>query len=510
MRIRVPSTIKAGEIVKVRTLVIHPMEIVEREGRQARRQEVPLHHQGGRHVPREAGRAVRDHQSISENPFFAFAFTATDPGQLRVTFLDTHGGKYEGTADIKFAERAGSRRAPALALLVWRSLARRAGLRRGAGDAAERPTPRRPAWTSRAIPEARGDVRTLPDGKREAVRYPGWTTQDFGAFRTYAYGDARPEPPVQRATLPAGRRGDPKKGRALFLSRAKGPCTGCHLVPGDDVWPAGSVGPDLSTYRRPQASATSTSTCTSTIRASLFPQTIDAAVGRGGRAHARGDRRTSSAFLQTLEGPGAAGEGRRAQPVHARAGPSASATTSIRPTTRRCCWPRAPSALWSERGPARQGVRRLPRRRPDAAMKGVATRYPRFVTKYGRVMSHRGLPRPCTGPRRRGARFPRRARQPRHGDADQDGVQRHAGAVDLASPETRGRARPRARRRSTSAWASATTRAPTATRRRRAADKFLGGRLLADVERRAHPPLPDVAHEPEPTCGTCASACSGA
>jgi len=28
---------------------------------------------------------------------------ATEPGPLKVTFLDTHGGKYEGTADIKFA-----------------------------------------------------------------------------------------------------------------------------------------------------------------------------------------------------------------------------------------------------------------------------------------------------------------------------------------------------------------------------------------------------------------------
>ena len=39
----------------------------------------------------------------------------------------------------------------------------------------------------------------------------------------------------------------PRKGRALFLDRQKGPCTGCHLVPGNDVWPAGNVGPDLST-----------------------------------------------------------------------------------------------------------------------------------------------------------------------------------------------------------------------------------------------------------------------
>ena len=104
-----------------------------------------------------------------------------------------------------------------------------------------------PAWTSRAIPEARGEVRVGPDGKRTAVRYKGWTTRDFGAFRTYAYDDTRPEPPVQKTVMAAGVVGDPARGRALFLDRQKAPCTGCHLVPGDDVWPAGSVGPDLST-----------------------------------------------------------------------------------------------------------------------------------------------------------------------------------------------------------------------------------------------------------------------
>src|SRR2546428_420549 len=104
-----------------------------------------------------------------------------------------------------------------------------------------------PKWASRAIPEARGDVRVLPDGRRVALRYRGWTTRDFDRSRTYAYDDVRPEPSVQRVMMPDGVTGDPAKGRALFLDRTKGPCTGCHLVPGDDVWPAGSVGPDQST-----------------------------------------------------------------------------------------------------------------------------------------------------------------------------------------------------------------------------------------------------------------------
>ena len=56
------------------------------------------------------------------------------------------------------------------------------------------------------------------------------------------------------ASLPPPRRscprvaGDAAKGRRLFLDRNLGPCTGCHLIQGEDVWPAGSVGPDLSAY----------------------------------------------------------------------------------------------------------------------------------------------------------------------------------------------------------------------------------------------------------------------
>ena len=69
-----------------------------------------------------------------------------------------------------------------------------------------------PAWTTRAIPEARGDVRTVASGKREAVRYPGWTKTDFQKFRTYAYADTRGDLPVQRAPMPSGVTGDARRG----------------------------------------------------------------------------------------------------------------------------------------------------------------------------------------------------------------------------------------------------------------------------------------------------------
>jgi thiosulfate oxidation carrier complex protein SoxZ len=104
VRIRVPSSIKPGDVVRARSLVIHPMERVERgtDGKIIQKN----YHYINKVVVTYLGKTVVSFdttQSVSENPFFAFTFRATDPGQLKVTFMDTHGGKYEGTADIKFA-----------------------------------------------------------------------------------------------------------------------------------------------------------------------------------------------------------------------------------------------------------------------------------------------------------------------------------------------------------------------------------------------------------------------
>src|SRR5262249_61290705 len=92
VRIRVPSSIKAGDIVKVRSLIIHPMERIERDAQ-------------GKIIDKKynfidkvavtyLGKPVLSFdttQSVSENPFFSFAFKATDPGQLTVGFTGTTG-----------------------------------------------------------------------------------------------------------------------------------------------------------------------------------------------------------------------------------------------------------------------------------------------------------------------------------------------------------------------------------------------------------------------------------
>jgi len=104
VRLRVPSSIKAGDVIHVRCLVIHPMERIERD-------------KAGKIIDKKyqyidtvtvtyLGKTVVTFdttQSVSENPFFAFAVKATDPGKLTVAFHDTHGQKYEGSVDIAFS-----------------------------------------------------------------------------------------------------------------------------------------------------------------------------------------------------------------------------------------------------------------------------------------------------------------------------------------------------------------------------------------------------------------------
>ncbi len=102
VRIRVPSPVSKGEVVTVRTLVTHPMEIVERkEGKVVEKNynfvyKVVATYNGKQILE------VETTQSISQNPLFAFPLKVNEPGTLKISFTDTHGQTYEGTAEIKF------------------------------------------------------------------------------------------------------------------------------------------------------------------------------------------------------------------------------------------------------------------------------------------------------------------------------------------------------------------------------------------------------------------------
>lgn len=100
VKLAVSGRVRRGSVARVRALVIHPHERVER--------------QGGRSVDRNyrfvnrivvtyLGREIAEIEpstAVSENPTFTIPFRVTETGPLKVTFFDSHGVKFEGTAEV--------------------------------------------------------------------------------------------------------------------------------------------------------------------------------------------------------------------------------------------------------------------------------------------------------------------------------------------------------------------------------------------------------------------------
>jgi sulfur oxidation c-type cytochrome SoxA/sulfur oxidation c-type cytochrome SoxX len=103
-------------------------------------------------------------------------------------------------------------------------------------------------WQSRATPESKGSVVEI-DGKRQQIRY-GWggfarISENYEQWPSHSYSDTVRYPAPTKAVMPAGLVGDPEKGKEIFKSRKKGPCTACHTIQDADAWPLGNVGFDL-------------------------------------------------------------------------------------------------------------------------------------------------------------------------------------------------------------------------------------------------------------------------
>ena len=102
--IRLPSSIKQGDVIRVRTLVIHPMELVQRDkqGKIIQRSYHFIHSMAVAFNGKEIMRAEMT-QAVSQNPSFTFPLKVDRPGRLTVTYADTTEKTYEGNAEIKFS-----------------------------------------------------------------------------------------------------------------------------------------------------------------------------------------------------------------------------------------------------------------------------------------------------------------------------------------------------------------------------------------------------------------------
>lgn len=102
--VRLPSTIRPGEVIRVRTLVIHPMELVQRDkqGQIIARNYNFIYVMTVSFNGKEVLRSEMT-QAVSQNPNFTFPLKVERPGKLTVAFADTNGKTYEGHAEIRFS-----------------------------------------------------------------------------------------------------------------------------------------------------------------------------------------------------------------------------------------------------------------------------------------------------------------------------------------------------------------------------------------------------------------------
>ena len=96
------GAVKAGEDVRVKTLIKHPMESGLRKNKETG-EPIPAHfietvtaEYGGKTV-------MSAHWSgaVSKNPFFSFTMKAVASGPVTVTWKDNKGQEFSGSADIK-------------------------------------------------------------------------------------------------------------------------------------------------------------------------------------------------------------------------------------------------------------------------------------------------------------------------------------------------------------------------------------------------------------------------
>lgn len=102
VRIFVPPKVMASGPIRIRTLITHPMDPVERDssGKVVEKNYVYVHTMRS-YFDGEEILAVFPGQSVSTNPLFSFNIRISRSGLLKVVFEDTAGGKYEGEKRIE-------------------------------------------------------------------------------------------------------------------------------------------------------------------------------------------------------------------------------------------------------------------------------------------------------------------------------------------------------------------------------------------------------------------------
>lgn len=102
VRIRVPDKAKAGDVITVRVLITHPMEIMQIQGGKPVVKNYNFIHRVEATYNGKTVFEAETTQAVSQNPLFVFPMKVSVPGVVKVTFHDTEGKTFTGQAEIKF------------------------------------------------------------------------------------------------------------------------------------------------------------------------------------------------------------------------------------------------------------------------------------------------------------------------------------------------------------------------------------------------------------------------
>src|SRR5258705_12116337 len=100
VKLAVPASVRRGSVARVRALVIHPQERVERQGgRSADRNYRFVNRIVATYLGREIA-LIEPSTAISENPTFTIPFPATEAEPLQVTVGGSHRVEIRGSAEV--------------------------------------------------------------------------------------------------------------------------------------------------------------------------------------------------------------------------------------------------------------------------------------------------------------------------------------------------------------------------------------------------------------------------
>jgi sulfur-oxidizing protein SoxZ len=100
LRIRIPRQARKGEVIEIKTLILHPMETGHRRDVQGKL--MP------RHIIHTFTCTYNDtqvfradwHPAVAANPYLTFYTVATESGRLRFAWIDDDGTVYTTEAEI--------------------------------------------------------------------------------------------------------------------------------------------------------------------------------------------------------------------------------------------------------------------------------------------------------------------------------------------------------------------------------------------------------------------------